>query len=330
MGTAGDTLTPLESAHHELALYFAANPKYPGGDFIHARCRAVMSVYVERYQANDLKNFSVKAVEELVMAPVMNLNTRKETGYIASGKIDVTLYQKDKKRLSIMDHKILASEFDAHHHEHLLVDTQPLQYSLLKHLNGVKIESAIWDVIAKTSHKPGKATPEEFEERIYKMYSESPDSYFARKEIPIMEYHLAQYANDLHSWTMMVHSARMSDTHLKNPDSCFQYRRACEHLGICSGRVNMESALQSGELIQIETIHPELELPEGSDQNKIITNSRLKKFRACMFRHDLHYNKGIRKTNQVTEEPLFVGSAMHKALEGYWLAIKSSEEQTAA
>ena len=316
-------MSALTAALHELKQYFVEHDRYPGGEWIYARCRGIIRAYAKHYEAGDKQAFLVKTVEELVTGPIINWQNKKNSGYLGAGKIDVTLWQKEKRRLSIMDHKILASEFDDHHHEHLLVDTQPLQYAYLKHLNGTKIDSAIWDVIAKTGHRPCKnETAEQFSERIFQLYSAEPNAFFNRREIPLMDYHMAQYANDLHTWTKMLDSAIQTGQHLKIPESCFQYRRPCEYLPICSGTLDIDRGLQSGRLVKIDERHPELELPEGTDPHKVITNSRLKKFRSCMYRHHLHYNEGLRRAGQVTEEPLFVGSAMHKALEGYWLYLK--------
>lgn len=312
--------TVLES----LDSFFEQHRNYPKALPLRAKCRGIARAYVDHYAEADKLSFEVLGVEELQVGPISNPTTGKQfSDYIAAGKIDVRLYQRERKRRSIMDHKILASRMEDHHHEHLLVDTQPLQYALLEHMNGERIDSAIWDVVAKTEHRPkaGETLPE-FEERVYELYVQDPHAFFARKEVPITEYNLAQYAMDLYSWTRMLESARQSGQHLKTPESCFDYRRPCRYLPICSGRVDLLDGLQSGQLVKIQERHPELELDASIDETYVITNSRLKVFRQCMYKHDLQYNLGIRRSSEVAEEPLFVGSAMHKALEAYWLALK--------
>ncbi len=52
--------------------------------------------------------------------------------------------------------------------------------------------------------------------------------------------------------------------------------------------------------------------------NNLITNSRLKAFRACPRLHDLRYVQGIRPLE--TAEALEFGTAMHTGLEAWWLA----------
>lgn len=322
--------TLLEVTLAGLDSYLNASPAYPKIDVIRSRCRGMLRAYVDLYGQADADGYSVIAVEELVTGPILNPSTLRDSGYLAAGKIDVRAIKRKGNKHVIIDHKILASEMTDHHHEHLLVDTQPLQYALLQHLNGERVDGAVWDVIAKTSHRPKvKETTAEFEERVYELYSESPASFFARKEIPILEYNLAGYATDLHSWTQMVNSAKVSNTHLKTPESCFSYRYPCKFLSLCSGTGSLDRELQRGNLVQIDNPHQELNLPEGIDPHKVITNSRLKTFRNCMYKHDLSYNQGVRKPGH-TEEPLFVGSAMHTALEHYWLHLKQCEQTEAA
>lgn len=50
----------------------------------------------------------------------------------------------------------------------------------------------------------------------------------------------------------------------------------------------------------------------------LITNSRLKSFRACPRAHQLRYNDGIRSLE--TSDALAFGTAMHAALEAWWIA----------
>lgn len=51
---------------------------------------------------------------------------------------------------------------------------------------------------------------------------------------------------------------------------------------------------------------------------ELITNSRLKAFRACPRLHQLRYNEGIRPLEDA--EALAFGSAMHAGLEAWWIA----------
>lgn len=319
--------TLLDATLDGLDVYLNASQNYPKIEVLRARCRGMLRAYVDVHGSSDAADYSVLAVEELVSGPILNPATLRDTGFTAAGKIDVRAIRRKGNKRVIIDHKILASEMTDHHHEHLLVDTQPLQYALLQHLNGDRIDGAVWDVVAKSGHRPKVSESlQDFEDRILETYLEKPDGFFARKDVPIMEFHLANYATELHSWTQMVNSAKISDTHLKTPESCFTYRTPCKFLNICSGTRQLDRELAKGELIQIDNPHQELNLPPDVDPQKVITNSRLKTFRACMYKHHLSYNEGIRKAG-ILEEPLFVGSAMHSALEHYWLHLKQCEQE---
>lgn len=320
-------MTTLDATLSGLASYFEANPDYPNREYVHARCRAMLRVYVAWYEKSDRADYEVLGVEELLTGPILNPANLKDSGYLAAGKIDVRAIQRKHNKRVIIDHKCLSGEMDDYHHQHLLVDTQPMQYALLEYLNGRRIDAAVWDVIAKSGHKPRKSgdTPEAFEQRIFEIYTEDPAAYFARKEIPILQYNLTQYAVELHSWTKIMHSARLGGDHLKTPESCFNFHRPCRYLDICSGRVDMIRGVQAGTFVKIDEVHPELELPPETDPREVVTNSRLKTFRSCMFKHDLQYNIGLRKKNERPDEPLYIGSAIHKGLEHYWLSLKGGE-----
>ena len=235
-------VSPLEAGLAGIDEYLSANKGYRDAGLVRARCRAMLKVY-DRVWEKDNEKYEVLSVEKLLLGPIKNIDSGKDSGYIGGGKEDLRLKLKDGYKVSILDHKNLSYEIDDDKLEHLLIDTQLNHYALMNHYNGVRVDSAIYDVLVKTLHRPKKATkaqPEEsleaFEERLTAVYAEQPRKYFARKEIPIFKTHLIGYANDLYDWTRLLDSAKQSGKHLKNPGACFEYNRPCRYLGLCTGR----------------------------------------------------------------------------------------------
>lgn len=336
-------MTPLDTGLAALDSYIYANKSYPGALVIRARIRASLRVYDRFWSDPGLENnnheFTVLGAEELLTGPVTSLATGKATDYTAAGLLDVRI--KDRNNLhGILDHKNLADAFESEDIEHLHIDGQPNQYAWLEHLNGVRINFAIWDVLCKTSHrlyqektttrKPSKKEPngavtvtpaetlEAFEERLVEVFSENPKKYFARERIVIQKSNVIEHAQELYAWTRLLDSAKKTGNHLRNTEACFEYNRPCEYLGLCSGRTNM---LDPEKWERARTTHAELDLPIGIDPALVITNSRIKVFKSCMRKHDFKYNLGLRRVGKPVEEPLYLGSASHKALEAYWLQL---------
>jgi hypothetical protein len=147
---------------------------------------------------------------------------------------------------------------------------------------------------------------------------EDQKRFFARERVPVMKHNVAMHANDLYDWTRLLDSAKQGNKHLKNTEHCFDYMRPCKYLGICSGRSEMDDLTQWR---TEKNPHAELDLPEGVDPGKVITNSRMKVFKGCPYKHHLQYNLGLRKVRETEDEPLVVGSCGHVALEEYFKAI---------
>ena len=61
---------------------------------------------------------------------------------------------------------------------------------------------------------------------------------------------------------------------------------------------------------------------------ELLTNSRLKSFRACQRMHHLRYDLGVRAVADA--ETLAFGTAIHAALEAWWLAVQACAESPLA
>lgn len=353
-------MTPLEAGLAAMdSLYFATHD-LPNKPTIRARIRGMLRAY-DKVWAEDNKKYIVRGAERLLMGPLKNLENMKDSGYIQSGKLDLILEERaGRRRLVISDHKWLSSGFDDDDIEHLLVSGQQNTYAYLGFVNGIKFEAAMWDILVKSQHVPKKesilkgspsriagrkstvngveykkgdvipAVPDtvtpgetigEFEERVYQIYCENPAKYFARPEVPVIKDNIASHMHEAYMWTKELDIDSKSDTHLRNPDACMTYNRACSYMGLCSRRSHEED----GSWTTKEKVHEELDLPAGVDPHRVVTNSRLGCFRLCRLKHHRRYNLGLIKIKPAAEESLFVGSAGHVGLEWYWKMIMTNQ-----
>jgi hypothetical protein len=336
--------TPLAAALDAVDKYIKTNSGYPQAQTIKARVRAMLRAYGKHWSV-DNQRYEVIGVEKLLLGPIVNLTNKKDSGYQAGGKLDVILRDRKTNQTVLMDHKNLASELDDDDIEQLTIDGQPLQYAYLAHLNGLRIDYAVWDVLAKSGHRPYKEkntvrkatkklaevkthtpaeTPEEFEARLFEVYFDSPDKYFARVKIPVLKYNVIRHVNELYDWAQLIGSSIASGKHLRNTESCKQYQRPCKYMGVCSGKSDIDD---KAVWTTAKQTHSELDLPPGVDPALVLTNSRLKVFKSCYAKHDMQYNQGLRKVNEPVEEPLYLGSCSHEGLEAYWKTIQNQQRK---
>lgn len=352
-------VTPLEAGLDSLDGYLS-DKEAPNKSVIKARVRAMGRAY-DKVWAEDNQKYSVVAIEKLLIGPLKNLENMKDSGYLMAGKLDLILKEKyGRKRTICMDHKTLSSGFDDDDIEHLLISGQQCQYAALGWTNGIKFDAAIWDVCCKSLHVPRKesiakgspsriagrkttvngveyvkgqvvpATPdtvtpgetmEEFEERVYGIYTDSPSRFFARPEVPVIKDNIISHMHELYLNVKELDLDAKSDIHLKNPDSCYMYGRYCEYLGLCSGR----SHEQDGTWTTKDQLHPELEVPNGVDPRSLISNSRMACYRACRLKHFRKFNQGLVKIKEPHNDALFTGSAFHHFMEIYYKIIMETQ-----
>ena len=300
--------------------FFKKNPD-PQQPLHRARLRGIIRAYGERWEA-DKDLYSVLAVEELMMAPILS-DTGKDSGFMAGGKIDVVIKENvGGKNLVILDHKFLSSAFTPEKAEHLTIDGQPSQYAFLCWSEGIKVTHVMWDVIVKSLHRKGKnETYSELEDRIFSIYSEDRER-FGRYKVPVIKDNVAEFLSELHDWAREIGLEAKGSRHLKSRGHCFEFSHPCRFLGVCTG---YSDVTDTEKWKVVGPKHNELELPKGVNPFNIITNSRVKSYQTCRQKHHYEYNMGLVKLNEVQEEPLFVGSAGHVGLEAYWQTIAKGE-----
>jgi hypothetical protein len=226
---------------------------------------------------------------------------------------------------------------------------------LLKLLNGVKIDGAMWDVMRKPSIAPkqikGKAelaniiangrymntrlsqetlvwlqtnaceNLEMYEARLlHDCTVEKPQHYFQRRSIPRLDSEILDYASELWDAGQLILEARRNDRWQKHPGSCMAYGTPCKYLGICSGTDNHESARWQPK----ENTHAEL--GDGFDKNTI-TYSSVRCFQTCPKKYYYTYELGIERIDEEEREALLFGHIWHIGLEAYWRALMPEENE---
>jgi hypothetical protein len=162
---------------------------------------------------------------------------------------------------------------------------------------------------------------DDFEQRLYELYVDNSDKYFARPRIPIIKANIAKRLADTESRIRVLDMDARSEFHNDNPDYCKAFGRPCRYLGLCSGR----SFEDDGTWTTDPNVHKELNLPSDVKHDKVITNSRLAVFRGCELKHHRQYNQGLVKIKEGIEESLYIGQGGHVALEAYWKQIKENQ-----
>jgi ATP-dependent helicase/DNAse subunit B len=71
--------------------------------------------------------------------------------------------------------------------------------------------------------------------------------------------------------------------------------------------------------------HSELDLEDDLDPSLLMTNSRVNCYLSCRRQHNFKYNLGLVPVRENLPESLFLGTALHVALEHYWEAIKNAK-----
>lgn len=245
--------------------------------------------------------------------------------------------------------------------QRLILDTQVSHYNLAGWQQGQPFEGTLYDVVRKPAIRPkaipkGTQTKKKREEsgvtigtqaellerqtfygfpvprevlhaeretpflyglRLAYTVSQNTQQYYQRRPIPRSQDDLAEYAIELWRLAEGISEDRSSEYHPKNPDACFQYGRLCEYLPICSG----EDTFDSSRWQKQPATHSELPILDGNVGASVLTNSRLKCYRACPRKHHYKYNMRVRHAASDRINELAFGSAWHLAMEGWWLTF---------
>lgn len=315
-----------------------------------AMARGLMRGYHARWQYEPERAI---AVEKEFRVKIYNFGAKQTSTsrtFDVAGIVDVLGERHGIK--FVMDHKTTSDDIvdpDSTYWRQLAIEGQANLYLLAQHLQGVRVDEAVWDAIKKPGIRPkkiakadqkailafhkycdfpvseeaekhilafGNENNELYEHRVARLTLDEPEKYFQRRPLVRLQDELVEYAEEL--WELaqeiLATRRRVTDTRLpvRNCGSCMQYGRPCKYLGICSGHDSPDSPKWQ----RRESVHPELKTV--GDGRNVLTNSRLKVFQACKRKHYYRYELGIERTDQERSEALAFGSTMHCALESWW------------
>lgn len=322
---------------------------------LRAKLRGLLRGYDARWGAQQLV---AHEIEVTVTSDLFNPATgAKSRTFMMAGKKD--LLMEESGRLWLMDHKTCSEDIadpNAAYWRQLTVEGQHLHYALLEHLNGRKIEGAVWDVTRKPSISPrqiskadmsdlaatkryfgmdltneqiaevrdtGRESFDLYEYRLaWDAISVRPEWYFQRQRIARMDNDLLEYSSELWGHTQDLLIARRENRWPRNSGACMNYGRACKFLGICSGQDEPTSDKWKNK----EWVHNELPILGPDNGNDILTNSRIRCFQTCRRKHYLEYELGIDRAEPEEIESLYLGTVWHEALAVYFQSFLLQKE----
>ncbi len=314
-----------------------------------AKLRGLMRGYARRYAADAS---TVLEIERTRLAELYNPETSaRSRSFRLAGKLDLML--QEGSHTWLMDHKTCSEEIadpNASYWRQLIIEGQHQHYMLLEHLNGRRVDGAIWDVTRKPGISPrqitkaeqaqiattgtwfgdaaapcDRETPEMYEARVAWDCAEiRPDWYFQRRRIARLDHQLLEYAGELWQHSQDLLWARRQGSYPRNSGACMTYGRPCQFLGICSGYDEATSANWQ----RREWVHPELE-GDGTDGRDMLTNSRIRCFQTCRRRHLYQYEMGIERVEAEDVETLTFGRIWHSALECWFERLKGQQNGNA-
>jgi hypothetical protein len=346
------TAPPATVADSGLTRALATIDERCSDPLMRAKLRGLMRGYDARYQKQDI---SVLEIEQTITSDLFNPGTgAKSRSFIMAGKKDVLLEEAGK--LWLMDHKTCSEDIadpDASYWRQLVIEGQHQHYALLEHLNGRRIEGAIWDVTRKPSISPRQITKADqaamsatklyFGARVstedvqevretgrenYSLYEARivfdatqtrPEWYFQRYRVARLDNELLEYAGELWGHTQELLIARRENRWPRNSGACMNYGHPCKFLGICSGHDTPDSANWQRK----PWVHLELpSLSEDGNGSDVLTNSRVRCFQTCRRKHYYDYEIGIDRSEPEEAESLTFGTLWHEALAEYFEQYK--------
>lgn len=321
---------------------------------IGAKCRALIVGYHRRFSEAEYQPLTV---EEMDLSPLVNPDSNASSRtFRVAGILDVLAEYRG--RLTIIDHKTTSQDITdpaGPYWRQLIIEGQVSHYMLLKWLQGIKVDDAVWDVMKKPGISPKKITkaevrsvaslPHEYFGRVVSdedvasvianeretlaMYEsrlirdctvERPEAYFQRRSVMRIDAELIEYARELWEHGQEILHARNTNRYARNSGACMLYGSPCKFLGICSGYDTPDS----DKWVRKAQVHNELPLLEG-DGREVITNSRIRCFQTCRRKHYYEYEMGIERVDEEEREALLFGTVWHQALAAWWSYLLKPE-----
>jgi len=231
------------------------------------------------------EHFEVLAVEVEFSAPLINPETgHASKTFILGGKLDA-IARDEKGLVLIVEHKTSSEDLGAGstYWQRLRIDSQVSTYYAGARALGYEVAGAIYDVVAKPSLRPLKATqnpkytkdgrlyanqrefdetPEEYLARLLAHITENPDRYYHRGTVVRLEEEEREAAFDSWQTTRLIREAELAQRYPRNADACPRYGRMCSFFDVCTGSASIEDPLR---FRRLETAHEELSHASAND-----------------------------------------------------------------
>lgn len=232
-------------------------------EYILAKARAMVDMYIDVYKDD---NYETVLAESEGRAPLINVKTMRESSKYEIGfKIDRIVRNLQGKTF-IIETKTTSEDIDspdASYFKKLYLDPQVSTYYLGAEVNGIKVESCIYDVIRKPNATPFKATPiekrkyktngelysscryedetpGEFYTRIKEELSKNPQKYYIRKEITRSDNDLLEHMYDMHTVSESISLYRKIGKFPRHTNACTSTYGACVFLDVCTNKTTLE------------------------------------------------------------------------------------------
>jgi hypothetical protein len=150
-------------------------------------------------------------------------------------------------------------------------------------------------------------SPEAYRDRCLAAISEDPSRYFARGIVVRLEADEREAAADVWQTAGLMRDARRLQIYPRNPDSCLEWGRECDYLGVCSGMADINDPM----LFKHEA-DANSELVGAGD---LLTQSGMRCYRKCPRRYQLRYV--LRQRPLKKADTLSTGTSIHEALDVY-------------
>ena len=312
-------------------------------DFDKVRAAALMTGY-DRHWGE--QQWDTVAVEKDVLFEI------PQTAWTYAGKID-TLATGSKyygSALVMIEHKTTTQDLSkktAVYFSKLSYDEQISRYHLAQWLMEDPLDQTIYDVIRKITTKPKRLTKadkveieggtyngvelpsEDIEEtleleredvRLYQLrvrreVLDNPEKYFLRKgNIQRSTEQMVETLAVLQQIVVDIDNAEAYNHWYQNTQACNMYNSACEYLPLCMG------ISDPGSDTWVERTGSSISGP------RVLSHSRASCFQLCRRKYYWRYVEGI-KRDEASSPALTFGSAIHQALEAWWMTDSSKEKE---
>lgn len=220
-----------------------------------ARIEELYNGYAKKWPRMEVAE---NGVEREYKFPLLNPATKGASkSFELAGKIDLIV--KDGDGFAVCEHKTTSDNIQdpgCDYWARLSIDPQISGYFMAAEFLGFKPNKIIYDVIAKPTIKPLKATPaekrtykkdgtlyanqratdetpEEFQQRLREEIQSNPDRYFQRRDIARLEEQLLEYMQDMWSVAKLIIESRNENYWPKRISQCFSYGR-CPYYEVCA------------------------------------------------------------------------------------------------